>query len=131
MTHMQEETTTMPCRMTQAPLKAWHNWIVPEGATVTLYSRGTIGRVRIARAHYNGEVLDVSEKIINGERVTAIDVTGVDSRKNLMIIYGFSSGASGRGVLQVHCGGHSSKVIDDFVIGDEPLRIYRLGPERQ
>lgn len=121
----------MPCRMTQAPLNAWHNWVVPEGSTVTLYSRGTIGEVRIARAHYNGEVLHVSHKIIKGELVTAIDVTGVDSRKNLMIIYGFSSGGDGRGVLQVHCGGHHSKVIDGLVLGEEPLRIYRLGPERQ
>ncbi len=119
----------MTCRMTRAPIEAWNNWIVPKGSTVTLFSQGTIGRVRIARAHYNGEVLHVFEKNINGERVTAVDVTGVDSRKNLLIIYGFSSGDAGRGVLRVQCGGHASEIIDDHVLSDDPLRIYRLGPK--
>lgn len=118
----------MSCQMIQAPSGAWHNWIVPEGSTVTLFSRGEIGRVRIARAEYNGEVLNVFEKTINGEPVTAIEVTGAGSRKNFLIIYGFSSGDSGRGELRVHCGGDRSQVIDDLVLADEPLRIYRLGP---
>jgi hypothetical protein len=85
--------------------------------------------VRIARAHYNGEVLHVFEKIINGEPVTAIEVTGARSRKEFLIIYGFSSGESGRGELRVHCGGERSQVIDDLVVADDPARVYRIGPK--
>lgn len=119
----------MPCRMTRAPIGAWSNWIVPEGSTVTLFSRGTVGDVRLARVHYNGEVLPIFEKTINGEPVRAVEVIGAGSRKNLLIIYGFSSGDSGRGELRVLCGGDRSQVVDDLVVADDPLRIYRLGPE--
>ena len=128
---LSQEEATMTCRMTRAPIGAWHNWVVPEGTTVTLFSRGTIGRVRIARAEYDGEVLHVFEKTINGEPVTAIEVTGAASPGNFLIIYGFSSGDSGRGELRVHCGGDRSQVIDDHVLAEDPLRIYRIGPSGQ
>lgn len=122
-------TMIMPSPMPRAPMGTWNSWIVPKGATITLFSRGTVGQVRIARAHYNGEVLHVFEKIVNGEPMTAIELTGAGSRKELLIIYGFSSGESGCGELRVHCGGDSSEVIDDFVDVDDPARIYRIGPE--
>ncbi|MDA0205445.1 MAG: hypothetical protein O3A53_05870 [Acidobacteria bacterium] len=117
--------------MTRSSIGARHDWIVSEGSTTTLFSRGTVGRLRIARAYYNSEVLQVFDKTINGESVTAVEVTGAGSCENLLIIYGFSSGAFGRGDLRVHCGGDSSQVIDELVLADDPARIYRLGPGGQ
>lgn len=119
----------MTCRMSRAPIKAWHRWIIPEGMKVTLFSRGRNGKVLMARARYGGEDLPIYIRTINGQLTTAVDITGAGSRKNLSIIYAFSPGSSVLGELREYRSGTAGTLIDELVADDEPERIYRIGPE--